>query len=112
VHFHVHSPKIDHSSPHSHVHTHAPFAVGTLHGLAGSSHLAGILPALAFPSNAQAFSYLVAYCIATIIAMTSFSVVVRFVARGFALSGLATYRVLMSGCALAAFSIGTYWLVM
>ena len=32
-------------------HGRAAFAVGTLHGLAGSSHLLGILPALAMPSD-------------------------------------------------------------
>ena len=34
-------------------HGHAAFAVGTLHGLAGSSHLLGIVPALALPSDAR-----------------------------------------------------------
>jgi len=29
----------------------AAFGVGTLHGLAGSSHLLGVLPALALPSR-------------------------------------------------------------
>ena len=33
---------------HAHSHAGASFAMGTIHGLAGSSHLFGVLPALAF----------------------------------------------------------------
>ena len=35
------------SVPHGHSHAGASFAMGTIHGLAGSSHLFGVLPALA-----------------------------------------------------------------
>src|SRR4029450_9914430 len=40
----------------------AAFAVGTLHGLAASSHLLGILPALALPSTRAAGAYLLCFC--------------------------------------------------
>ena len=42
-------------------HGRAAFAVGTLHGLAGSSHLLGILPALAMPSDLAAGIYLLLF---------------------------------------------------
>ena len=52
----------DHAGPRGHEHQHghgrAAMAVGTLHGLAGSSHLLGILPALALPSDGAAVAYL------------------------------------------------------
>ena len=112
AHIHIHSPQKPHADPASHVHTHAPFAIGTLHGLAGSSHLAGILPALAFPSRGDAINYLAAYCLATVVAMTAFSLLVGLVTRGFSLTGVATYRLLMSCCSLVAFCVGSYWLIL
>src|SRR5438445_12754759 len=47
VHVHAHSQKTHHAES-AHRHTHAAFGIGILHGLAGSSHLLGILPLLAF----------------------------------------------------------------
>src|SRR5687768_14257415 len=44
VHVHVHGDATEHDAPAAHVHTHAAFAVGVLHGVAGSSHLVGVLP--------------------------------------------------------------------
>ena len=38
---------------HGHAHEHPAFAVGTVHGLAGSSHLFGVVPALACPRIPQ-----------------------------------------------------------
>ena len=49
VHFHVHRADEDHNAPRAHAHTHAAFWIGTLHGLAGTAHLIGILPSLALP---------------------------------------------------------------
>jgi hypothetical protein len=37
-------------------HTHASFFVGVLHGIAGSSHFFGVLPALALPTRQAAFA--------------------------------------------------------
>ncbi|HON08433.1 MAG TPA: nickel transporter, partial [Verrucomicrobiota bacterium] len=51
THIHFHQKKKEHNK-HSHIHT--AFAIGTLHGLAGSSHFLGVLPALAFPTRAEA----------------------------------------------------------
>ena len=39
----------------------ASFGMGTLHGLAGSSHLFGVLPTLAFTSRADGLWYLAAF---------------------------------------------------
>jgi hypothetical protein len=42
-------------------HTHASFFMGVLHGLAGSSHFLGVLPALALPTRAAALAYIAAF---------------------------------------------------
>src|SRR5262249_5214682 len=40
-------------------HAHASFCMGILHGIAGSSHFLGVLPALALPTRTAAVSYIV-----------------------------------------------------
>ena len=42
-------------------HAHAAFCLGVLHGVAGSSHFVGVLPALALPTRTGALTYIVAF---------------------------------------------------
>jgi len=58
---------------HSHVHVRAAAAVGVLHGVAGSSHFLGVLPALALPSAAASVGYLAGFAIGTVAAMSGFA---------------------------------------
>lgn len=58
---------------HSHVHVRAAAAVGVLHGIAGSSHFLGVLPALALPSAAASFGYLAGFALGTVAGMTGFA---------------------------------------
>ena len=113
VHVHVHTPAAAHAhagtAPHSH--THAAFAIGTLHGLAGGSHFLGVLPALAFPTDTQAISYLAAFGVGTMAAMASFASVLGWVAQHQAFGGAKAYRALMIGCSVAAMAVGIYWMV-
>src|SRR5437660_1394445 len=95
------------AAPHSH--THAAFAVGTLHGVAGSSHIVGVLPALAFPAKSQAIGYLLAYGIGTILAMSSFSTVISAVAKRATFSTATAARTLMFACSSFAVVLGGYW---
>jgi sulfite exporter TauE/SafE len=111
VHIHAHSPDEVHAEQRAHVHTHAAFAVGTLHGLAGSSHFLGVVPALAFPTRAQAIAYLVAFGLGTVVAMCSFSTVLGWLAERFSTNGLGLYRGLMGTCSVAALAVGSYWLL-
>ena len=113
VHAHLHGPGTGHpeAAPAPHAHTHAAFAVGTLHGLAGSSHFLGVLPALAFPTASEAVAYLLAYGAGTVLAMASFSSVMGWVAARFSGGRTRAYRWLMCGCSLAAVVIGGFWLV-
>jgi sulfite exporter TauE/SafE len=112
VHFHVHTRREDHNNEHSHLHAHAAFGIGTLHGLAGSSHFLGVLPALAFPSTLEAVAYLISFGVGTIVAMTGFSWGMGWMAARFANHGLKMYRGLMGLCAMAALGVGCFWLVM
>jgi len=109
VHFHVHdaTPK-KHGQPGTHRHTHAAFAIGTLHGLAGSSHLLGILPMLALPTRSEALTYLLAFGGGTVLSMAAFSWGMGFLALR-CQNSAKIYRGLMSACAIAAMAIGCLW---
>jgi ABC-type nickel/cobalt efflux system permease component RcnA len=110
LHFHAHGHGHSHESPVAHRHRHAAFGIGTLHGLAGSSHFLGVLPALAFPTKTQAVAYLVAFGLGTIAAMAGFSWGMGWLAIRFQASGLKVYRGLMATCAVAAMGVGCFWL--
>jgi ABC-type nickel/cobalt efflux system permease component RcnA len=114
AHVHTHDSATAHQPAQSrtHVHTHTAFAVGTLHGLAGSSHFLGVLPALAFPTRLEAYSYLGAFGVGTVLAMVAFAFSIGMISRGRAGGGARAYGALMYGCSLAAVAVGIYWLVM
>jgi cytochrome c biogenesis DsbD-like protein len=110
VHFHTHHGRVPHEEPAAHQrHTHAAFAIGTLHGLAGSSHLFGILPMLAFPTKTQAITYLICFGVGTVLAMALFSWGMGRIATRCAANGVTIYRRLMATCAVAAMIIGGVW---
>ncbi len=115
VHIHTHDGATAHSHSHEggveHRHTHAAFAVGTLHGVAGSSHFLGVLPALAFPTMTEAVWYLTAFGIGTVAAMVVFSSLVGWSARSLAASSAQAYRQMMGFCSLAGVVVGGWWLV-
>lgn len=115
AHLHLHSPRTAHprgrDETRPHAHTHAAFALGTLHGLAGSSHFFGLLPALAFPTAAQAVGYLSAYGLGTIAAMAGFSWLIGWVGGVFSFRAAAAYRLLLLGASLSAIGLGGVWLM-
>ncbi|MEK7476654.1 MAG: High-affinity nickel transporter [Candidatus Coatesbacteria bacterium] len=107
VHVHLHE---GHAPPAvAHAHIHAAFAVGVVHGLAGSSHILGVLPALALPF-AQGATYLVAFGIGTVAAMAGFSEALGHLAGRAAARGTDLYRGLMATTGAAAILVGIYWL--
>jgi cytochrome c biogenesis protein CcdA len=108
-HLHVHGRAEAHARPDSHLHTHAAFGIGTLHGLAGSSHFLAIIPSLALPSNALAVTYLAAYGAGTVLAMMLFSSTVGSLAARFA-GAAGVYRGFMFACSAAAMLVGGFWL--
>ncbi len=109
-HLHVHAPGRAHGADETHVHTHAAFGIGTLHGLAGSSHFLGILPALAFPTTIAAASYLIAFGMGTVVAMSIFSSSIGALAKRFSGNRVVAYRRLMWCTSTAALGVGGFWL--
>lgn len=109
-HIHMHPAGQKHTSGHAHLH--AAFGIGVLHGLAGSSHIVGILPALALPTSAQSLQYMVAYGAGTLAAMVFFSSAVATVAMRLSTRTWRAYRGLMLGASFAAVAIGVLWLAL
>jgi hypothetical protein len=91
-------------------HAHASFCLGVLHGVAGSSHFFGVLPALALPTRGAALVYIGAFGIGTVVAMTAFAAVVGS-------AGLRTgrnprlHRAMMTVAAVLAVVVGGVWLI-
>ncbi len=112
THIHVHRSGHQHAEEPVHFHSHAALGIGTLHGLAGGSHLIGVLPALWLPSRWSAAAYLICFGIGTLGGIGLFSSVLGLFAGRFGGQGARTYRYLMSGCGLAAVAIGSAWLIM
>ncbi len=91
-------------------HPHASFCMGVLHGMAGSSHFFGVLPALALPTTSDAVLYIASFGVGTITAMTIFAAAVGSIAvRG--VHGPGAYRAMMSTAALLAIVAGGVWLM-
>lgn len=113
VHIHAHDGATAHTHAHAaeHRHTHTAFAVGTLHGAAGSSHFLAVIPALAFATMNEAVFYLAAYGGGTVVAMMVFSSLVGLSARSLAADSARAYRQMMASCSLAAVAVGGWWLL-
>ena len=93
-----------------HSHSGASFALGTLHGVAGSSHLFGILPALAFSEQLDSMLYLAGFGVGAMAGMSAFAAGVGLIAIRFG-SDHRRYRGLLYASSAAALVIGGVWLV-
>jgi hypothetical protein len=92
--------------PHSHAG--ASFGMGALHGLAGSSHLFGVLPALAFTTRVEAVLYLAGFGAGAVAGMSAFSAAMGL------LSSRLSHRHssgLLYASSAAALVVGGFWLV-
>ncbi len=96
---------------HSHVSGRASFVMGTLHGLAGSSHLFGVLPSLLFVSRVDASVYLAGFGVGAIAAMTAFAAVIGSVATASGRSSASVRRTILYATSLAAVAVGGVWLL-
>jgi hypothetical protein len=120
VHRHVHEHDgISHAHEHLHLggespavhrHSHAAVGIGTLHGLAGSSHLLGILPTLAFPHLTDSAAYLAGFAFGTVAAMALFASGMGWLAHRCAAHGAVFYRGLLMSSAGFAIILGGWWL--
>ncbi len=107
----VHARQHRHPHVHGHAQTRASFAMGMLHGLAGSSHLFGVLPALALPTRAAAGVYLGGFGIGAVAAMTAFAAIVGVVARTAGRRSQHAYRGMLYACSASALIVGGVWLI-
>ncbi len=89
----------------------AAFWIGGLHGLAGSSHILGLFPALALPSRAASFAYVGGFGIGTVAAMVGFSTTLGWLALRITARGQRAYQALLGGFSAAAVVVGCFWLV-
>jgi hypothetical protein len=90
-------------------HAHASFCLGVLHGVAGSSHFIGVVPALALPTGA-ALIYIAAFGVGSVAAMTAFAALAGLLGGRAPRHSLA-YRATMATASVAAIVTGTVWLV-
>ncbi len=96
---------------HSHTHGGASFSMGAIHGLAGSSHLFGVLPALAFPSRVSSVLYLAGFGLGAIAGMTAFSTVVGLLSSRLSRQPSRSYHGLLYASSAMALVVGGVWLV-
>jgi hypothetical protein len=91
-------------------HAHASFWLGVLHGIAGSSHFFGVLPALALPTRGASLAYIAAFGAGTVLAMTAFAAAVGTAGH---LGAGRTFprRAMMVSAAVLAIAVGGVWLV-
>jgi hypothetical protein len=81
-----------------------------LHGIAGSSHFLGVVPALALPTRAASLIYIAAFGIGTVAAMTAFAAAAAL-AGGQARHASTAHRLLLGGTAFASLAVGSVWLL-
>ena len=94
--------------PHGHSHSGASFAMGALHGLAGSSHLFGVLPALAFSTRTESVLYLAGFGAGAVVAMSAFAAVMGLLTTRFSRRHSSS---LLYASSAAALVVGGFWLV-
>lgn len=95
----------------THAHGGAAFAVGTLHGLAGSNHLLGVLPVLALPSTVVGGFYLLLFGAGCVTAMAVFAAIVGWVAGRRGTAAPHMQAGLMSLASLTAVIVGGVWIL-
>lgn len=114
THLHVHAPAdgddeaVGHGeAPHRHDHT-ALFA-GALHGVAGTAHVLGVLPALALPGATASAAYLGGFALGTVLAMGAFAALVGWVSTGGEPRRL---RGALATASAATLAVGVAWLLL
>ena len=91
-------------------HAHASFCLGVLHGVAGSSHFLGVIPALALPTRMAAVTYIAAFGVGTVAAMTAFAAVVSLAGRSTRRHHY-VHRALLAAAAVLSIVVGGIWLI-
>jgi ABC-type nickel/cobalt efflux system permease component RcnA len=92
-----------------HRHRHTAFFAGTLHGVAGTAHVLGVLPALALPGWSASAGYLAAFAVGTVLAMGVFALLLG--ASSSAASDASLRRTLIGASSLTVL-VGLGWLAL
>lgn len=116
AHLHLHTEAEERHGPETHAgsfprHGHTAFFAGALHGVAGTAHLLGVLPALALPGLGASLAYLVAFALGTIAAMAAFAAFVGESSARIA-DGRALLRPLLCGASAATMAVGMVWIAL
>lgn len=116
-HVHVHAVAVpDAGHEHSgerdrHGHGHGMLGIGALHGIAGTAHLLGVLPALAMPDRASAVAYVVSFGVGSIAGMGVFTTGLGMLVRATDHAGRGLSRGVMMLSSVAAVLVGGFWLI-
>jgi len=111
AHIHVHKQAIGDAHPDGHQHSHSALGIGTLHGLAGSSHLLVVLPALLLPTNTDAVAYVACFGVGSVFAMTAFAWAMGVIAHRARRVGDRMFRAVLGGMSYVTIGVGCYWSV-
>jgi high-affinity nickel permease len=98
-------------APSKHVHgTGSAVGIGLIHGVAGSSHLYGVLPALALGAG-ERVSYLIGFGVGSIVAMGLFAGMLALLVGRLAGSRERVRRGVLLGASVVAIVIGLAWVL-
>lgn len=111
AHFHAHHSG-EHEHRAAHRHSHVPLGIGLIHGLAGSSHLLGVLPALMLPTRSASIAYIVCFGLGSIAAMSGFSWALGRIMNRLGEKSAPIYNWMSMGLAMLAILVGFVWLWM
>lgn len=92
-------------------HHHSALGIGTVHGLAGATHLLGVLPALVLPTRTGAVSYVAGFGIGSIVAMAAFAWLIGRITHFAGGARPHPPRTLWLASGVTAICIGACWIV-
>ncbi len=95
-----------------HVHSTAAFVVGSVHGVAGTGYLLGVVPLLAMPRWLEAGAYLLGFATGTILAMILFSTLLGLLSEGAESRAMHVFRRVFAGTSVAALAVGIAWILL
>ncbi|HEX5717558.1 MAG TPA: High-affinity nickel transporter [Thermoanaerobaculia bacterium] len=110
------APRLQEEAAHHHAHSSsrrglAALWIGGIHGLAGSSHILGLFPALALSSRASSLAYMGGFGLGAIVAMVAFASVLSLAAVRLAAFGDRGYQALLGGASAFSIVLGGFWLM-
>jgi hypothetical protein len=111
THLHAHAAPHGADTHHGHAHRHPATWIGLLHGLAGSSHFLGVLPALGLARAADTFAYVGGFGLGSIFAMGGFAAAIGALSTRASRRGPALHHRLLVGASTACTVVGLAWLV-